>query len=328
MENALNSVEAADQPLVDAELPGVHGNDTVPKEVGLPTGVDLPDGQVLGPAGALEVTRAAPTRLIVLAGEVDSGKTTILSALYDRFQRGPFAGYLFAGSRTLIAFEQRCHMARVTSLRSTPATKRTELGTRDQLLHLRVRQAAMTNAPQDLLFTDLSGEAFRDAKNSPEGCRSLPMLLRADHFVLLVDGRQLLDPGTRQVALADARAILRSCLDAEMLSSRTLVDILFTKKDLLLGDGASQQKAMKFIDEIAKPEFRRHFADRVGRLRMFDVAARPEDNSLELAYGLDSVLPSWVQDSRANTETELSAASPTSGREFDRFLVNLPLGGD
>src|SRR4051812_6581560 len=45
--------------------------------------------------------------VIVLAGAVASGKTTLITALYERFGHGPIAGHRFAGSLTLPGFEAR-----------------------------------------------------------------------------------------------------------------------------------------------------------------------------------------------------------------------------
>src|SRR5688572_22970922 len=70
--------------------------------------VELPDGLAFTPVTAARITANRLTRVIVVAGDRDSGKTTLVSALFDKFQEGPFAGYLFAGCRTLRGLERRC----------------------------------------------------------------------------------------------------------------------------------------------------------------------------------------------------------------------------
>ena len=66
-------------------------------------------------------------RFIFLAGMPDCGKTTLLAAFYERFQRGPFGKHIFAGSRTLVRFEDICHYARIASGHGAPSTQRTRL---------------------------------------------------------------------------------------------------------------------------------------------------------------------------------------------------------
>jgi len=194
--------------------------------------VKLPEGGAFDLLSASVVTCANSTQVIVLAGGIGSGKTTLLASIYEKFQKSPFAGYIFAGSLTLPAFERRCHLARIASERSQPDTERTK-GMEDTLLHLRVRKQDLSYPSQDLLFTDLGGERFRLARDSTEECRRLEILLRADHFVLLMDGEKLAQVEDRLQARASSRSLLRSCLDAQMLGAHSYVDVLFTKWDLV-----------------------------------------------------------------------------------------------
>src|SRR3990172_2742237 len=62
--------------------------------------IDLPKGEALTEVQASDVTREGPTRVVVLAGPADSGKTTIITSLFEAFLEAPFANFLFAGSRT------------------------------------------------------------------------------------------------------------------------------------------------------------------------------------------------------------------------------------
>jgi hypothetical protein len=50
----------------------------------LPAGVELNEDQ------AKQMAAEKPVRLIVLAGAIDCGKTTLLSILYEMFQGGPY----------------------------------------------------------------------------------------------------------------------------------------------------------------------------------------------------------------------------------------------
>ena len=100
--------------------------------------VSLSNGRALTQEQANELARSALTRLIVILGESDSGKTTLLAHINERLQRGPLGEMSFAGSRTLPAFEERCFLSRSASRRSQPTTQRTPLGQDQGLLHLTV----------------------------------------------------------------------------------------------------------------------------------------------------------------------------------------------
>lgn len=70
----------------------------------LPKTVDLPSGEDLDFDLANAIMAGAITRVIVLAGAVNSGKTTVLASIHEKFQEGDFAGYIFAGSDTNTSF--------------------------------------------------------------------------------------------------------------------------------------------------------------------------------------------------------------------------------
>ena len=65
-----------------------------------PTSVALSHGSELTLSEASTHARELTTRVVVLAGPVESGKTTILTSLYESFRKGPVAGHRFAGSAT------------------------------------------------------------------------------------------------------------------------------------------------------------------------------------------------------------------------------------
>lgn len=96
-----------------------------PLAVELPKFVELSGGGVLSAADADAVTLRSRTQLVVLAGAEGSGKTTVLASIYERLNRGPFAGVQFAGSRSLLGFEEICHLNRLASGGAQPDTQRT-----------------------------------------------------------------------------------------------------------------------------------------------------------------------------------------------------------
>jgi hypothetical protein len=195
--------------------------------------IELPHGKGLKVQEASAIARQAFTNVVLFAGTVKSGKTTLLASLYLLFQKGPFAGYLFAGSDTLIGFETRNYFALCASNRTEPTTPRTIVS---EYLHLRVRHDDLSGVARDVLLCDLSGEDFREAKDSTDACRRLEIIRRADYFVLLVDGEKLCDSTQRNRSKNEPITLLRNSLDSEMLSSDSSVDVLFTKWDLIEAD--------------------------------------------------------------------------------------------
>jgi len=284
--------------------------------------VSLPDAGDLDPRSAAEITRAALTRLIIIAGEAESGKTTLLASIHQKLNEGPFAGYLFAGSQTLFGWERRCHLARIASGRSSPDTERT-LGLKHTLLHLRVRRSDLSMPGQDILFTDISGELFRRVRDSGEECRRLSILRRADHFVLTLDGDKLSRSDVRQEAFHNGALILRSCCDEGMLTSNSFVDVLFTKYDLLKPKEDEDGSTRDFLEHIAQ-NLRDRFEKRVSRLRFFRVAARSDTGNLEEAYGLPDILPSWIEDTPFGSKITPDSTTLRGSlliREFDKYLT-------
>ncbi len=130
-------------------------------------GVPLFTGRELDHAGAHRIMLHAVTRVIVLAGPNDSGKTTLLASIFEHFLQGALAGYLFAGCETSPAFDSRCHLSRTDSGRRTEDTERTKSFSEQTMLHLRVRDEALLNPPRDLLLSDLRGELFNEAGFPP-----------------------------------------------------------------------------------------------------------------------------------------------------------------
>jgi len=198
----------------------------VPKSVTVP----LPNGRALTLDQARDVARRNPTRVIMFAGNVESGKTTLLATIFESFQRGLFAGQRFTGSRTLPAFEERCHDARIESNRREPYTKRTPI-TGELFLHLQVEDVVNPAFKQSVLLGDVSGEVFEEAANDATVASALAYVSRADHFVMLLDGEKLASLMDRQAAVGDARSVLRSLLEAGHIHSGTRVDLIVTKWD-------------------------------------------------------------------------------------------------
>ena len=290
------------------------------------TAYHYPPGEALTAEEALELTRAVPVCVVVLAGPANSGKTTLLASLYEQFHYGPVGGFLFAGSRTLVGFERRCHLSRRASGRDTPDTERTSQTAEDLLLHLSLRPGR-AGLRREVLFADVYGEAFRLAADSTEECEQLTVLGRADHVGLLIDGEKLASTTHRQEPYSQADALLASCIEVGLLGRHSRVQIVVTKWDIL-STGPLAETQMTFAREKSTLLQRRH-ADRLGGITHFEVAARPEVSSgVEQPLGLEELLRAWAAaPTPARVQEPVVTPPPDPGRAFDWFSRAWPAGG-
>lgn len=288
--------------------------------------IELSLGRALDIAGAEQVVAARTTHLIVIAGPVDCGKTTLLTSIYESFQYGGFGGCQFVASETLPGFEQRCFLARASSGRDEAETARTRIDDA-AFLHLRVSVDAAPTSFVDVLLTDLSGETFRQARDLSDECKRLDFLPRADHVALLIDGQKLASPRTRWTATQDCLAIAQALLDNQMLDATAHVEVLFSKWDFVLA--APDFSDVEAHIEATVKQFRERFATRVGRLRFVKVAARPRPESgLSFAHGLAEVFNDWLTTSPWLRSADLTMRV-NGKRESERFLtrkLGLPAG--
>ncbi|WP_437652644.1 TRAFAC clade GTPase domain-containing protein [Sorangium sp. So ce1182] len=282
-----------------------------------PAFVDLFAGTAMSAADAEAVTLRSPVQLIVFAGAEGSGKTTVLASIYERLSQGPFAGFNFSGSRSLIGFEEICHLNRLASGSVQPETQRTVPTEEATYYHLALTREKAGRQRHHVLLSAVSGELFRLAKNSREDCARLTFLHRADAIVVLVDGARLAAPESRENAIADASGILSSFVDAEMLDARARVDFVFSKLDLVIAAGQSAENVLPKTQAKLEAKFR----TRVPGLRFRRIAARPDaSSSADMKDGLAEAFASWTEPKQpAARETWLRCVPPNNAREFSKF---------
>jgi hypothetical protein len=283
-----------------------------------PAAVDLFAGYEMSAAETEDITLRWPTQLIVLAGAEGSGKTTMLTAFYEHLGRGSFAGFDFAGSRSLLGLEKICHANRVVSGGTRPTTERTIPSDEATYYHLALRETAGERRRQQILLSALSGELYRWARNSREECEKLTFLYRANAIVVLVDGEKLASLEQRVNAHADAAGILDAFLDAKMVPSGCHVEFVFSKLDRIRAAGDSALAFLKQTQEKLETKFR----SRVPKLVFRELAARPgpSNEEEELSNGLAAAFATWaVLQSHANPDGARVPQPPSDAREFSKF---------
>src|SRR5262249_34294375 len=88
--------------------------------------VELGGGESLTLPLADQVATRYGAQVVLIAGDFQSGKTTLLAELYGRFLRGPYEGWSFAGSDCIRALDMRYHGTREGSGLAHPDVPRTE----------------------------------------------------------------------------------------------------------------------------------------------------------------------------------------------------------
>lgn len=281
--------------------------------------VDLPSGDELSVVQAAELRRTVGGVLVALAGDQDVGKTTLIASLYDRFLDGPWAKFRFAGSETLVGFEKRLHLARMAGGQGKQDTPRTSNTSPLHFLHLSLVPVAAGNR-QHLILADLSGERFREAADSQDSCRKeLGHIKYADRLAVCLDGEKLTDLRARNAAISLVKGLLGNLLEVGHLDRTSVVDVLFTKWDLVLSDQKSDVHRA-FIDKV-EAMLRKEFAERLGSLTFFRVAARPDEKSgLGLCHQMDVVLSHWFEPQPTIPTPRLQFDEPADLRESERYL--------
>lgn len=166
--------------------------------------------------------------IAVIAGP-EAGKTTLLATLYELARRGLMDQAEFAGSETILGFEQRCYLAREGSSLDVPDTPRTRVSG-PQYLHLRLQVDGIYH---DLILADRPGENYLKSIDSPSSLREYEEVFRAEHVLLLVDGRELVS--NPHPTAAAARRLYRALVENGLRQEQE-VHMVVTKADLFSGD--------------------------------------------------------------------------------------------
>ncbi len=247
------------------------------------------------------VAAASPTTVILVAGEVKAGKTTLIVELFAQFLRGPFEGWSFAGSKTLRALDLFHKTARLSSGLDSAQTERTQPDDM-RLLHLEI---ANYERRVSLLASDVRGEFFEEVANGSDVELSVPLADRADLCILVLDGERLEDPADRDLAVWRAGLMLGGLAEPGGLSKSVPLLIVVSKSDLL---SASARREAKDAIELGVAKFAR---DRNFDVTYLELSARPRDTGLD-PTNIDLLLK-WIVQARA-TDKEFFSPDRTSGR--------------
>lgn len=259
--------------------------------------------------------RRYPAELVAVVGERDSGKTTLICALYDRFRRGPFESLAFVGSHTLLGFERKCYASREASGLAKPDTPRTSTTDGLQFFHLCLIDEDGAFAPTNLLISERAGESYRAARDIPAKARDLVELAKAKRIVFVVDGERVCNPLTRAEAFGAVRSSLRAYADSGAIGQQSHIQVVTTKTDCLRA-GRDDDALVSLDDFEANCE--KLFGARFASLTFFRVAARDPTGEIELAHGVPTLVRTWVM---PDPTPDHVLTRPPLLSEFDKLLA-------
>jgi Double-GTPase 2 len=289
----------------------------VEREEGRPTEKDwvpLPHANLLNVEDADELMRWRAANVVAIVGERDAGKTTLVTEIYERFLRGPFAGLLFAGSRTLAGFERRCYLARLVSGASAPDTERTSVQAGLRFFHLGLA-SEQDGRRVDLLISERAGESYRAARNYPSITSGFLELERARTVVFVLDGARIADDNMREETFSSVRNLIRVSAETNAVSVGAEVQLVTTKIDLLRSEASAHAlEAVSLFEQRMEATYGPRFA----KITSWRTAARNPSGNAEPALGVAALLQSWLSPPKPHL---VSIPTPALYDEFDRFLL-------
>lgn len=255
---------------------------------------ELPLGKELNLEMTYKITAGNKSNFIVVAGPSDCGKTTLITTIYQKFQKGSVGNYNFAGSETLQGFEQRAFLTRIDSNMGEAQTPKTRRGVTD-ILHLRIFDSANKKFT-DLLITDFSGEDYSSAIGNVSMMKSEFGVIRsANNILIIIDGEKISHTTTKFAEIENALDLLKTIIDAGLLSKFACVEVSVSKYDVLVStmkDDSTTEKLLNYI----RNRFEERFKNSIKFLNFSKMAAMPnETKEIPVAYGLDKILKSWVE---------------------------------
>jgi len=278
--------------------------------------LQLPGGYELTINEAGEITARTEAQVVMLAGEPDAGKTTLIATIYELLSSDVIDNFRFAGSETILAFERACFPSRIVSGNRKPDTVRTR-HPRPRFYHLCLRPDTAIGPRKHLLLGDVSGETFRRASDDLAEAKKLHILRRVDAFVLILDGDKLRNRKERQDALERATLILRSLVDAGVLLRHTVIQVIISKIDCFDPDDKNTSKFLLHV----RHEFATKFGALFDRLVILEIAARPDTERFEFGHGVREIMRPWLQESDFQWKMDYPAAPPPGQlRESDAFF--------
>lgn len=281
--------------------------------------VALPSAEMLSVEEADTLLRWRAASLVAIVGERKGGKTTLVSEIYERFLRGPFADCLFTHSLSLTGFERKNFQSRAVSEGKLPDTPRTSARDGLRFFHLAVSDAKDLRRT-DLLVSERAGEIYREIRDRPARACELLEVVKASTIAFIIDGERVLDGRRRAEALASVRSLARAFASSGAIAAAANIQAVTTKCDLLEGDDEVASSARSALDDF-ETQFLATYSGQFLKVSAFRIAARDPKGIVEPGSGVARLLRSWLE--LAPGRPLALPPPPDLVDEFDRLLLRV-----
>lgn len=248
----------------------------------------------LATRGVAKILQDQQTTVVLVFGPENSGKTSLIAGIYELFQKGVVSPYRFSGSKTLLAFEQRCHDARTNSKRPLPTTARTSQTSRD-FLHLEIDCVDdQASRKRSLLMLDLAGAKVEAFSNREAELSEISFWDRVDHFAFIIDCEAITDKNNRYKVKTKLLNLLRRLLEAEKIPLSAKIQLIFAKWDFVKTDDFETLELKESFEKEVRDSYLVNGHQALSQV----VASLPIMNDdLEAGHGLNSLLEVWIENS-------------------------------
>lgn len=255
---------------------------------------ELPLGKELDIEMTYKITSENESNFIVVAGPSDCGKTTLITTIYQKFQKGPIINYNFAGSETLQGFEQRAFLTRIDSNMGESQTPKTRRGAFD-VLHLKLFNSK-SGEFKNLLITDFSGEDYSSAIGNVDMMRREFGVIRSANVIfIIIDGDKISNNRLKFGEIENALDLLSTIIDAGLLSKYASIEVSISKFDVLVSRVNEHDEIERLLKSI-QTRFKERFTNRISKMKFSKTAAMPNENKkIPVGYGIDEILVSCVE---------------------------------
>lgn len=179
---------------------------------------------------------------VIVAGEQESGKTTLEVMMYRLFLEGENERFKFAGSRTMKGFRTRSENLLKKSGSEKPNVPRTLRGEK-KFLHLAV--CGEDGKRKNLIFADYAGELF----DEPSCLDELGEFFSdATNVLITLDGKKLCSYNDRAKVFSHAKILLIQMEKSGIISKSTHLYIVCTKFDEIK-KAEKKEVTMNFLEE-------------------------------------------------------------------------------
>ena len=243
--------------------------------------------------------KAFPSKVVSFVGHVGVGKTTLISSMYDVFNRKNELNVRFGRSLTMYAFEKLCHHARVTSNGDVVSTPRTTSADGVTFYNLSILDSS--DKRHEVYLADRSGESYAEILNDTSLVKQYSEIHRSDLICILIDSSSLGDKAKRHRYKRQVINLIKVLMSHLLPYRNYNFILLLTKYDLV--EGKNDEKLCNAELNLICQKVEQEFPIKLNCIRL---SARP---FLEEQERPDSICELWdliIKSERTQVHTKFT----------------------